>query len=91
MEKEKIYAILNSSEENSRFRIVWDRGNGLVDRIVSFERFNLKEEPLLRLEDSKDYLDINRIGGYDSIKDFISIISDNPHAEYSSSEIDGMC
>ena len=85
MKKDKFYEILKSSEDNPAFhffKIEWDRGNGLIERRVSFEGFDSTNKPLLHLEDSNDYLNIDRIGGYDSIKSFFRLCTDNPHAEY---------
>ena len=85
MEKEKFYEIIKSSENSSAFdmfQIKWDRGNGIIERRVIFEGFDSIDKPLLHLEDSRDYLDINRIGGYDSIKSLTRIHSDNSLSEY---------
>lgn len=67
MKKEYLYNVLKNSEENSVHRISWDRGNGSIDRLVSFEGFDSRGEPRLKFKDSSDYLDFRLIGGYDSV------------------------
>ncbi len=67
MKKEDFYDSLRYAGENSIFRLKWDRGNGSIERFVSFDGFDSKGEPLLKLKDSKDYLNVRLIGGYDSI------------------------
>jgi len=86
MEKDEFYGILKDQIHNPTFnifKIEWDRGNGLIERRVFFEGFNSEDKPLLRLKDSKDYLDIDRIGGYSSVKNLSRLMTDNPRAEYS--------
>jgi hypothetical protein len=94
MERDKVYQILKSSEDNPAFnifKIEWDRGNGVIERRVAFDGFDSGYKPILHLLDSGDYLNIDRIGGYNSVKSLIRLMTDNPHAEYGSHEPDGMC
>jgi hypothetical protein len=85
MDEKTVYELLKSSEDNPAFnifKIEWDRGNGVIERRVSFEGFDSKNKPLLHLADSDNYLNIDRIGGYSSIKSLVRLMTDDLHATY---------
>ena len=84
MEKDEIYGILKKEDNPAfnMFKIEWDRGNGEIERRVFFEGFDSTNKPLLHIESSNNYLDIDKIGGYSSVKSLSWLCSDNPHAEY---------
>lgn len=65
MEKEDFHKRLDHSSIGSLLNLKWDRGNGTIGQIVRFTGFK-KDTPLLYFEGGT-LLDIDKIGGYDSI------------------------
>jgi len=68
MEKEILNQELKKSSLNSKFTLKWDRGNGFLEKIVYFNGFDEKDDALLFfIKAIYTRLDIEKIGGYDSI------------------------
>jgi hypothetical protein len=65
MKKEYFYKKLNYSPVGSLLNLQWDRGNGTLERKVRFTGFK-DDSPLLFFEGGS-LLDIEKIGGYNSI------------------------
>ena len=66
MEKSELYNKLDEFEKDSFHTLRWDRGNGALERTVRFGGFDENKKPLLYFE-GETCLDIEKIGGYDSI------------------------
>jgi hypothetical protein len=71
MEKEYFYKKLNSYPVGSLLNLRWDRGNGTLERKVRFRGFK-DDSPLLFFEGGS-LLDIEKIGGYNSIISFQAV------------------
>jgi hypothetical protein len=65
MEKENFYKKLKNYPVGSLLNLQWDRGNGLLERQVRFAGFK-DDSPLLYFNGGS-LLDIDKIGGYNSI------------------------
>jgi hypothetical protein len=93
MEKNEVCNYLNKFEKNSIHKLIWDRGNGNIERLVAFEGFDPRGNPKLHLGDSGNYLDILLIGGYFSIISIQEECPDGfcPGRIFNQEEPDGMC
>ena len=65
MEKEKFYEELKKIGKYSPISLKWDRGNGVLERMAYFSGFDEDNNPIIHFENSM--LDIEKIGGYESI------------------------
>lgn len=65
MEKSIFYETLKGFEKGTMLKLKWDRGNGTLEGIVCFEGFE-ENSPLLYFN-NRVLLDIDKIGGYNSI------------------------
>ena len=93
MKKDEICKYLDEFEKNSVFALMWNRGNGILERMVAFEGFDEKGNPILHFRNKGEYLDIEKIGGYSSI---LSIQEEHPDGYCTGriapeEELDGMC
>jgi hypothetical protein len=66
MEKSAVYETLKNFEKYTIVSVKWDRGNGPLERMVRFEGFDKQKNPLLYVT-NEALLDIEKIGGYNSI------------------------
>jgi hypothetical protein len=66
MEKDEVYGKLKNLEEYTIVKVKWDRGNGPLEKMVCFGGFDKQENPLLYISNEM-LLDIEKIGGYNSI------------------------
>ncbi len=67
MEKRIFNKELKKFSLGTKLVLEWNRGNGDLDRLVRFDGLDNKKKPLFYLEESKIYLDFEKIGSYDSI------------------------
>ena len=65
MEKETLIEELEKLHLGIRLNLSWDRGNGALESIVSFEGFDKEGNPQFCLGDN--FLSIEKIGGYTSL------------------------
>lgn len=71
MIEKEFYRKLEEIPLMSKIKITWDRGNGPLELSVLYRGINnlIKTNtiPRLYIKESKTYLDIEKIGGYNSI------------------------
>jgi hypothetical protein len=76
MEKEKVYEYFRGFEKYSIHTLKWDRGNGELERMVRFDGFDEEGNLKLTFPEGETQLDIEKIGGYNSIISAIISVSE---------------
>lgn len=65
MEKEAVIKKLEILPFGAKLNLSWDRGNGELERMVSFEGFDKEGNPQFYV--GGNFLSIEKIGGYSSL------------------------
>lgn len=85
MKEENLIKYLTGFQKNSRFRLIWDRGNGVLEKLVRFDGFDENGKPEFYLQHNREsiLLDLDKIGDYS----FISISPKCPDGYCVSQEV----